>query len=969
MVSLFGGLQVTRNGTPIAGFRTRKAGLLLAYLALTAGQQHAREVLAERFWTDCPPETARHNLRMALSHLRAALGEQFPLRADRQTVCLPAEAVTTDVARFEQALHRIPHRHDAELVQSLETAISLYTGAFLPDCYDDWAIARQQALEEAFVQAACQLIDALTARGDREQARAVAHQALIRAPHRQEIQERRTTLPELPPPPTGPLPHVLPLYLTRFLGRESEIALLEKLLSHARLITLTGPGGVGKTRLACALGERQHRRAVWFVPILEVCAPALLPGALRQAMNLPPLGSETDPLASLSATLNRETDPLLIFDNLEQVDTAPFLTALLERVPHLTCLCTTRRTLGIEGEQVVPIEPLPETESIALFVERARAVRPDFAQDTDAVTELCRQLDGLPLALELAAARVGVLTPGQMAGDLGVLYRRTGIGKHRSLRATIQWSYDLLPTRLQRLFCTLSVFRGGWTLGTARAITGDPDVLDALEELRAHSLIQSEAVGVEMRFTLLETLRTFAEEQLSPDEKNALDHRHAECFMDFVEMCLHRSVEDFSTQTANDDQLERERENWRAALAFCAVEDIPLGLRLAGYLGFFWYRRGYAAEGKRCLETLLSKPYPNSPQNEILRGRAYATLGSMCQAFGDIVLGMETAEMGVAILSAFPDDIVLPWAYHHRGLLATIQGHWDQAEADHKHERMLFVATNDRHGEAMAQHNLGVIAVCRGRNEEAEALYRQCLLQFREEGDPYMTALTLNSRAHLCRMRGELGEATQCANEAIELYRQAGSVGGTADVLLTRTMLAIEQLDWQAAHTYAQEAFTLFTQLGTRWAGALMEIHLATIALYQNQYATGHEHIDHALTVSQSLGRRVGIGYCLHIKGMLVLRGDRNPAAADALLREAEAIYHETHFREDLPSLLLARAEAAWMQGNTTRARHLFQEADAALSPGQFLPPLLHRQRTHVQSLLDVNSLTLPPFNLVIDAS
>jgi predicted ATPase/DNA-binding SARP family transcriptional activator len=525
------------------------------------------------------------------------------LVVDRQTVRLDPARVTTDVAEFERDLQAAARATSpAEAVALWEQAVSRYGGELLAGYYEPWVLAERKRLANACVRALRRLATARSQQGDLAGAieaarRAVqvdplgeaAHYDLIRycaaagqiaAARRHYLEMERRLKAELGVPPSQslsdlldagersrvslvPAPAVsrspdrvtpapplslpsLPVPLTPFFGREEEIAQVRAMLEGAdtRLVTLTGLGGTGKTRLALEVARRlQEQGSTWtgvaFVSLVDLTDPRLLGQTLRGALNLPPAG-DTDPLEQIATWLAGQRF-LLVLDNFEQLLEAGPATVqpLLKRAPGLVCLVTSRRPLGLTAEADYPVPPLPtpaaaaqperllEFASVRLFLNRAQAARPDFqvtAANGEAVTRLCQALEGIPLALELAAARSPVLTPAQMLQHLSdrfgflVARHRDVAERHRTLRAALEWSYQALPEDQQRLLARLSVFRGGWTLEAAAAVCGGQvrtPVLDQLLELRNAALIIAEEAGEAMRFRMLETVRDYSEEQLA----------------------------------------------------------------------------------------------------------------------------------------------------------------------------------------------------------------------------------------------------------------------------------------------------------------------------------------------------------------------------------------------------------------------------------------------------------------------
>jgi predicted ATPase/DNA-binding SARP family transcriptional activator len=463
----------------------------------------------------------------------------------------------------------------------------------------------------------------------------------------------------VPSPPPSPPPALhLPLTLTRFFGREQELTALRARLapdgpggSRARLVTITGPGGSGKTRLAVeaarGLGPA-FTGGVWFVPLADLREAEHIGGALAQSLGLPrtPAPPLEQAIAALRERADTGGDVLLVFDNFEQlVDEGGTEVAqqLLAGVPSVSCLVTSRQRLLIDGEQEFALAPLPappvetgsperllESPCVQLFVDRARAARADFqlsAGNANSVATLCSKLEGVPLAIELAASWAQTLTPTQMRErltqrfDLLVTRRRGAPGRHQSLRAAIEWGWELLTPEARDFFAQLSVFRGGWTLEAAEAVTGRADALLLLSALRDRSFILTEEErdeaarddrdgrndtdgGAQMRFRMLETLREFADEQVGRGApRAALDTRHFEYFS--------RLVTDAEPSLYGPEQalalrrLEAEHDNLRVALTRALERDPAAALRLAGALSRFWEVAAHVREGGNWLERAL----------------------------------------------------------------------------------------------------------------------------------------------------------------------------------------------------------------------------------------------------------------------------------------------------------------------------------------------------------------------------
>ena len=532
-IELFGGLRAVCKDRSVVRFRTQRGGLLLSILAARPERVHSRDELGELLWPDEDPQRQRLRLRGELSELRTGLGDDIFERSGNVGVRV-RPGVTSDVARFEGfLLAAVRASAPEQRLPPLQAAASLYRGDLLPGFFDDWSVREREHLRAGCFTVLTRLTLDLELLGRTDEARLLRRDLADRFPE------------EALPPAPRPAPPSGDSAADGYYGREADLDAVKtwaSLSSHAgRLLTLMGPGGMGKTRLA-----RQALPEATFVALAEVSdGGAGFFDALQSALGLSE--GEAPTRERVIAALRERSAPLLILDNFEQLVErgAGQVEALLRDVSGLRCVVTSRRRLGIPGERTRALEPLPHAPSVALFLDRARRARPDFAQNPSSlpvVEEIVALLEGLPLALELAAARSVVLGPVQMREQLSarlrflVNRRDAPTERHRSLRIALDWSIHLLSPELAGLFARLSVFRGGWSLEAAAAVCEGLGIvaLDALDDLHAHSLISVRFDEDETpRYDMLTVVREYAEELLERSgEREGARLAHARFFQD-----------------------------------------------------------------------------------------------------------------------------------------------------------------------------------------------------------------------------------------------------------------------------------------------------------------------------------------------------------------------------------------------------------------------------------------------------
>ena len=632
----------------------------------------------------------------------------------------------------------------------------------------------------------------------------------------------------------------LPAAVTPLIGRDHEVASLLRQLdgSEARLFTLTGPPGIGKTRLALAVAagfvdERPDR--VVFVGLAPISDPRLVPTTILQALGLPDVGG-LPPVERLKEVLRRR-EALLVLDNFEQVVSAgPLVGELLEACPSLTVLITSRVAMRLRGEHEFPVPPLAlprRTEdqgplvdvetlgsfsAVALFVERARAVKPGFTLTDDnaaAVVEICRRLDGLPLAIELAAARCNVLTPQAMLRRLDQRLRlltdgaRDAPERQRTLRAAIAWSHDLLAAEEQILFRRLGVFVDGWTLGAAERVCGASDdlgldVLDGVAALVDQSLVQQgEGSDGESRFTMLETLREYALEQLdTAGERQLVQQRHA---AEVLTLAMEAEPYLFSAERGHWlRRLNEEQDNIRAALRFSIEQDDPeLGLRLVGAL-WIWFLRRLLVEGRSWAEDLLA--HPGAAQPTAARASALFAAGHFAWLQGDVRAMRTRLDESVAIRRDLRDDAGLGRALPFLGLAIDD----DHKAARHLAEEGVALCRklDDSWGLAMGLTNLGRIEGTWGHDLAAERPLEEATALFRAIGDGWLLALPLNSLGAIAYRQGDYVKAQTAFEQALPCFRAVEDRRNTAQALTNLGFVILARGEVDQARVIFTESLT-----------------------------------------------------------------------------------------------------------------------------------------------------------------
>jgi len=922
-----------------------------------------------------------------------------------------------------------------------QAALELYTGELLPeDRYEDWTTARRESLRETYKGLLVELADLQAGAGDTTAAietlqRAViedplfevAHRGLMRlftdSGRRQQALAQYQTLREVlrreleadPDPETrslyrdllsggvetgephaaaAPVPATLPHQLTSFVGRRRELGELEQTLEHTRLLTLTGPGGCGKTRLSLELAARRADsfEAVGVVELAPVSDPALVVEETSTALGVQQR-SERDPAEVLAERIGDQR-LLVVLDNCEHlIEACARLTdQLLRACPNLHVLATSRERLRIQGEvawRVPPLslpepseqpelEALERSESIRLFCQRAAEGAPGFeltGENAVAIADICRRLDGMPLALELAAARASALSPAEIRDRLGDALAllasgsRAGLTRQQTLRATLAWSHDLLSAQEQTLYRRLGVFAGSFDLACVEGFCseGIPDALNLLVQLVEKSLVQVEQGIAGNRYRLLETVRQDARERLAAaGESRRIEELHRDWYLKLAE----RADRDSDPEVAREwppERFELEHDDLRAALASAIRHDPPAAVRLANAMWWFWMARGLFVEGSRWLTEVLVA----APDRTAERARALIAAGAI-QVRRPVP--MQTVELGreaLAIARRSGDRHAEARALERLGVMAMGSFEWDIADPVLADGLTLAREIDDQAVQVAIRHNQGILAGCRGENALARALLDDCLTLLgglSDEHEPLLWAAHVNpvlvptapggpmrsffedtfllfravrgraaaayilvSIGETWRSDGENDAASEAMGQGLELFQHLEDDQGRSFALNALGNLARSTGDVELGRRCFEEALALRRAAGDPRETAMTLIGMGMLAISAGDREAGFERVEEALAIFERTDDGPGLeGTPLNLGGFELDGGD--PERACELLQQCIGLAKRQGLNRNRGWAAAALAEAALRLGDFDLARRALDDAFDVLS-------------------------------------
>lgn len=751
------------------------------------------------------------------------------------------------------------------------------------------------------------------------------------------------------------LPNNLPIQLTTFVGRRRELAAVRELTRDQRLVTLTGTGGCGKTRLALQAAadlSKYYHDGAWLVELATVTEPERVPQAVatalgvreadrprpRQHGRLAQAGGDAGQAPAIESSRHawqssllgylHAQEALIVLDNCEHlVDAcAQLVEAILQACPKVHILATSREALGIAGELSFPvpslslpavdaegeIDDLIRYESIRLFMQRAGSVQPGFKLDVDnaaAVVQIVRRLDGIPLAIELATARLKLLSPEQIAARLDDRFRlltggsRTALPRQQTLQAMMDWSYELLDEAERTLLRRLSVFGGGFTLEAVEAIcldpasTADPDavpdafapsILDLVAQLIDKSLVSVDEGRGTPRYRMLETVRQYGREKLvAAGEAVCFRRRHRD-------WCLALAAEasremQGPEQVAWINRVAAEHDNLRAALDWSLGGDAPGdGLRLAGDLWWFWFVRGFMSEGRDWLERALAVPNPPEPD----RAEALLGAGALAWRQRDYAAADALLAGSLALYRSLGCPRGIARALHFLGRVAQFQGDYQWAGALYEESLALASATCDTWAIAATMDAMGLMAWQQGDFTRAKALLDGSLAYTRQLGDPLGTADALNILGRVAYDQGDYAQAAALIDESLAVYRALGDRVAIAYANGKLGHVALCLGDIARAEALIEQSRSESRALGEKRCLAYAGISLGALAHLRGELEPAAGHFAESLVLARQIGDKRGVADAVASLGWLA-RDQGLPAIAAERLDEALALYVE----------------------------------------------------------------------------
>ena len=682
-------------------------------------------------------------------------------------------------------------------------------------------------------------------------------------------------------PEKMPANHNLPVQLTSFIGREGEVKKVRQLLKRSRLLTLTGSGGCGKTRLSLQAASGLFEvfpDGIWFVDLAVLTDAFLIPQAIADSLGIQ--DQAWRPLLDVLGDYLASKQMLLILDNCEHVidECARCVHALLRAAPSIKILTTSREALGTAGETLflVPSLQVPDPdmhlasenlamfEAVQLFVDRTVSVLPDFSITEDniqSIAEICAHLDGIPLAIELASARMRSMPIEQIESMLDDRFQLLTVGnrgtqlRHHTLRAAIDWSYDLLSEIEQVFFSRLSVFTSGWTLEAAAAVCAVPgaremETLDLLARLVDKSMVLYGQAGGK-RYSMLETIRQYASERLNEwGETTAVRQKHADYFLSLVDDAAPYLMS--AKRGVSVERLEPEHSNLLTALAFFDELGASVqGLALAGTLWGFWEVSGHLELGRKWLERMLN--LADRRVGGLVWANALLASGECAFIHGDYLMAEARYNECLIEYRKLGDRRGIAWALVHWAWMANDRGDFTRAKSYAEESLALFREISDQQGIGFALTRLGLVEYIQGNFRTALPYFRQSVAIYREIGDKLGAAYSLYNLASVVVEVGDVGAALELVEESVRLCHELGDRRGLGYALSVYGLIGIRKKELNIAASKCYQSLSIFHEIGDKWGMRETMVEIAVIAGMRGRFeialvlASAAETLNHAI--------------------------------------------------------------------------------------------------------------------------
>ncbi len=770
------------------------------------------------------------------------------------------------------------------------------------------------------------------------------------------------------------IPNNLPRQLTTFIGREREIAEVTRLLAEAHLLTVTGTGGNGKTRLSLEVAAGlldEYPGGVWLLELASGADPVLVPQILATTVGLREQAGR--PLLSTLIDHLRPKRALLLFDNCEHlIDAcAQLADALLHACPQVKIMASSRELLGLTGEVAFRIPPLSmpdprrppslegftEYEAIRLFVDRAAAVTPGFMLTEDnvaAVAQICQRLDGIPLAIELAAARVRSLSVHHITAHLDERFRlltggsRTAMARHQTLRGLIDWSYGLLSDAERTVFRRLSVFVGGWTLAAGEAVCAGhgvdrAEVVDLLARLVDKSLVLMDDQGREVRYRLLETIRQYGLDKLAETtEAEVVRDRHRDFYVGFAEAAEEQLLG--REQVAALKRLEVDHDNLRTALRWSLARgETEIALRLGSALWLFWDTHGYVREGLEWVDDLLARAdalsaYAITPGTQRARAKLLAGAGRLRARWSEYAKACELDAQALAICRELGDQRGMAEALNNIGVGMRYLGNRARSQAAAEESLVLFRGVSDKRGIAHALNNLAELARIDGDLTRARARFEESVPLFEAAEDGRGLSYALDNLGGILTSQGDYTRAETLYGRSLQLAEELGDKHAIATALRSLGGVAHHRRDYARARRFYEDSVTRFREMndGVCLAKSLSGFAVASHEMGEHEQA--RELGDRGLTLLREADAKGELALRLNELGRAALtHGD--VARGARLFRESLALFAEAHDNPGIITNLADLARVAAARGHPSVVIRLLAAVDAQRRAGGLPSP------------------------------